>query len=299
MRRAGAWSRPTRRGFRQGRPGFLFILPVLALFLVFRIWPAINGFLLSFQDYRINGPTTWVGLQHFRTLLDDKLFWHSLRVTFTYALISVPLSTVTALGLALLINRAIRGISFFRAIYFLPYITSLVMVAVIWSWVYRTNGGLLNSLLDGLGLGPYRWLTSKELVLPSLAIMATWKGVGYAMMILLAGLRAIPAELHDASAVDGAGAFQTFWRVTLPLLKPILFFVIVIETIGSFQVFDAIFVMTGGGPVRASYSLVYMLYDESFKFSNFGYAASIGVVLFLITFGVTMLQRLMFGRQQP
>ena len=281
---------------RASLPGYLFILPVLVLFVVFRIWPAINGLLLSFQDYRINGPTTWIGTENFRTLLDDDLFWHSLRITLIYSAISVPLITVTALGMALLINRAIRGIDFFRAIYFLPYITSLVMVAVVWSWVYRTNNGLLNDLLGMVGVEPVRWLTSQEMVLPSLAIMATWKGVGYAMMILLAGLRAVPTEVRDASAVDGATSTQTFLRVTLPLLKPILFFVVVIETIGSFQVFDAIFVMTGGGPVRASYSLVYMLYDESFKFSNFGYAASIGVVIFLITFSVTMLQKLMFGR---
>lgn len=274
----------------------MFILPVLVLFIFFRIWPAINGLLLSFQDYRINGGSTWVGLDHFRYLMEDDIFWNSMRVTFTYALISVPLSTVSALLMALLINRALRGISFFRAIYFLPYITSFVMVAVVWSWVYRTNGGLLNALLDTANMGPVQWLTGKEMVIPSLAIMATWKGVGYAMMILLAGLKAIPVEMGEASAVDGATSSQTFLRITLPLLKPVLFFVVVIETISSFQVFDAVFVMTQGGPVRASYSLVYMLYDESFKFSNFGYAASIGVVLFVITFAVTMIQRLMFGK---
>lgn len=277
--------------------GHAFVLPVLVLFIVFRIWPAINGLLLSFQDYRINGPTTWVGLEHYRFMAQDDIFWDSLKVTATYALIAVPLSTVTALGLALLVNRAIRGISLYRAIYFLPYITSLVMVSVVWSWVYKTNGGFLNSLLETSGLGPVKWLTSQDMVLPSLAIMATWKGVGYAMMILLAGLRAIPPELGEASSVDGANGWQTFSRVTLPLLKPVLFFVVVIETIGSFQVFDAVFVMTQGGPVRASYSLVYMLYDESFKFGNYGYAASIGMVLFVITFGVMMLQRLMFGKQ--
>jgi multiple sugar transport system permease protein len=171
------------------------------------------------------------------------------------------------------------------------------MVAVIWSWVYRTNGGLLNGLLGSVNLGPVKWLTSDEMVIPSLAIMATWKGVGYAMMILLAGLKAIPVEVGEASSVDGATASQTFWRITLPLLKPVLFFVVVIETISAFQVFDSIFVMTGGGPVRSSYSLVYLLYDESFQFQNFGYGAAIGVVLFLITFSVTMLQRMLFGRE--
>lgn len=285
------WNRTDRL-----RTGYGFVLPVLVLFVAFRIWPTINGFLLSFQDYRLMGGSTWLGLEHYRYLLQDDLFWHSLRVTLTYAAIAVPLTTVLALGLALLINQAMRGIGFYRAIYFLPYVTSLVMVAVIWKWVYRNDGGLLNNILTAIGLPGVDWLTGSEMVLPSLAIMATWKGVGYAMMILLAGLKAIPDSLHEASAVDGATGAQTFWRVTLPLLKPVLFFVVVIETIGSFQVFDAIYVMTGGGPVRASYSLVYQLYDEGFKFQNFGYASAIGVVLFLIVFSVTMIQRLMFGR---
>ncbi len=285
------WNRTERH-----RTGYGFILPVLVLFVIFRIWPTINGFLLSFQDYRLMGGSTWLGLEHYRYLLQDDLFWHSLRVTLLYAAIAVPLTTTLALGLALLINQAMRGIGFYRAIYFLPYVTSLVMVAVIWKWVYRNDGGLLNNILTSIGLSQVDWLTSGQMVLPSLAIMAAWKGVGYAMMILLAGLKAIPDSLHEASAVDGATGAQTFWRVTLPLLKPVLFFVIVIETIGSFQVFDAIYVMTGGGPVRASYSLVYLLYDEGFKFQNFGYASAIGVVLFLIVFSVTMIQRVMFGR---
>jgi multiple sugar transport system permease protein len=290
-----AWKRVWRQSAPH-RAGYAFILPVLILFLLFRVWPTINGLLLSFQDYRIRGGTTWIGFANFRDLWDDKIFWGSLRVTLTYALISVPLATVVAVAMALLIDRAIAGIAWYRAIYFLPYITSFVMISVIWSWIYRTNDGLLNGLLGTVGIAPIPWLTDERYVLPSLAIMAVWKGVGYSMMILLAGLRAIPATLAEASAVDGATGAQTFWRITLPLLKPVLFFVIVIETIGSFQVFDAIYVMTGGGPVRASYSLVYMLYDESFKFQNYGYAAAIGVVLFAMTFTVTMIQRLMFGR---
>lgn len=290
-----SWQRLWQRSAPH-RVGLAFVLPVLVLFLIFRVWPAIDGMLLSFQDYKMRGGSTWVGTQNFRDLWDDKIFWGSLRVTLTYALISVPLATISAVAMALLIDRAIKGISIYRAIYFLPYITSFVMVAVIWSWIYRTNDGLLNGLLGLVGIGKIPWLTDERYVLPALAVMSVWKGVGYSMMILLAGLRAIPSSLNEASAVDGATGAQTFWRITLPLLKPVLFFVVVIETIGSFQLFDASFVMTGGGPIRASYSLVYMLYDESFKFQNYGYAAAIGVVLFLMTFCVTMLQRLMFGR---
>jgi multiple sugar transport system permease protein len=278
------------------RAGYAFILPILVLFVVFRIWPTINGFLLSFQDYRLMGGSTWLGLEHYRYLLQDELFWHSLRITLIYAAIAVPSITALALGLALLINQAMHGIGLYRAIYVLPSVTRLVMVGGIWKWVDRNDGGLLNNVLTSIGLPGVDWLTSSTMVLPSLAIMATWKGVGYSMMILLAGLKSIPASLSEASAVDGATSAQTFWRVTLPLLKPVLFFVIVIETIGSFQVFDAIYVMTGGGPVRASYSLVYLLYDEGFKFQNFGYASAIGMVLFVIVFGVTMIQRVLFGR---
>jgi len=278
------------------RVGYGFIFPVLVLFIVFRIWPTINGFLLSFQYYRMRGDTDWIGLHNYHDLMSDNLFWHSLRVTVMYAVLSVPLSTIFAMLFAIAINRALKGMSWYRAIYFLPYITSLVMVSVIWQWVYRSNGGLLNGILKSFGLTEVGWLTQANLVLPSLAIMATWKGVGYSMMILLAGLRAIPSHLAEASQVDGATGSQTFWRITLPLLKPVLFFVIVIETIGSFQVFDAMYVMTGGGPVRASYSLVYMLYDESFRFQDYGYASAIGVVLFGITFVTMMIQRLMFGR---
>ncbi len=191
-------------------------------FVVFRIWPTINGFLLSFQDYRLMGGSTWLGLEHYQYLLQDDLFWHSLRVTLTYAAIAVPLTTTLAMGLALLINQAMRGIGFYRAIYFLPYVTSLVMVAVIWKWVYRSDGGLLNNIFTSVGLPSVDWLTSATWCC-RLAIMATWKGVGYAMMILLAGLKAIPDTLHEASAVERRTGAQTFWRVTLPLLKPVLF----------------------------------------------------------------------------
>jgi multiple sugar transport system permease protein len=263
---------------------------------MFRVWPNFQAFIISFQDYRISGESEFIGLANYQRLLDDPVFWGALRVTFVYALIAVPLTTVVALALALLINRSLKGISFFRALYFLPYITSFVMVAVIWKTIYRRNDGLLNQLLDQFSLGPVPWLESQDLVLPSIAIMATWKGVGYSMMIFLAGMRSIPASYLEAAAVDGATPRQRFFHIVLPLLRPIVFFVVVIETISSFQIFDAIYVMTAGGPIRASYSLVYMMYDEGFGFFDFGYASAIGVVLFGMVLMVSLIQRAMFGR---
>lgn len=291
-----AASRIWWRRSAQARAAYAFILPVLILFLVFRVWPSLHAFAISFQDYQITGESEFLGLANYRRLLGDPVFWDALRVTIVYAMIAVPLTTIIALMLALLINRTLRGIGFFRAVFFLPYITSFVLVAIIWKWIYRSNGGLLNELLGAFSLGPIPWLESQELVLPSIAIMAVWKGVGYSMMILLAGLRGIPQSYVEAAAVDGATSRQQFFHIVLPLLRPILFFVVVIETISSFQIFDAIYVMTGGGPIRASYSLVYMMYDEGFRFFDFGYASAIGVVLFGMVLMVSLLQRAMFGR---
>lgn len=281
---------------RETRVAYAFLLPVLSLFLIFRIGPALASFLLSFLKYRIAGNSRFIGLANYQRLLDDGNFWQSLKVTTIYTAIAVPLVIVLALAMALLVNRALRGMSFFRALYFLPYITSMVMVGVIWKWIYKADDGLLNSFLGLFHIPRIPWLEEDYLVLFSLAVMSVWKGVGYAMMILLAGLRAIPQSYQEAAAIDGATAWQRFLKITLPLLKPVLFFVLVIETIGSFQVFDAIYVMTGGGPVRASYSLVYMLYDQGFKYSDFGYASAIGVVLFVIVLTLALGQRAILGR---
>jgi multiple sugar transport system permease protein len=291
-----AASRTMWQRSRETRVAYAFLLPVLSLFLIFRIGPALASFLLSFLKYRIAGNSSFIGLANYRRLLDDGNFWQSLKVTTIYTAIAVPLVIVLALAMALLVNRALRGMSFFRALYFLPYITSMVMVGVIWKWIYKADDGLLNSFLGLFHAPRIPWLEEDYLVLFSLAIMSVWKGVGYAMMILLAGLRAIPQSYQEAAAIDGATAWQRFIKITLPLLKPVLFFVLVIETIGSFQVFDAIYVMTGGGPVRASYSLVYMLYDQGFKYSDFGYASAIGVVLFVIVLGLALGQRTILGR---
>lgn len=271
--------------------GYFFILPMLLMFVVFRFGPFLASLGLSLFDYRFLGGTSFVGLENYRRLFNDAIFWTSLRVTVTYSLIAVPLGLAVAMSLALLVKEPIRGIGLFRSTYFLPVVTSMVMAGVIWKWVYSIDDGLLNGLLSLVGLPPQPWLQSEKLVLPSLAVMAVWKDVGYPMLILLAGIQAIPESYHEAAVIDGANAWQRFWRVTLPLLRPVLFFVLVIQTIGSFQVFDAVYVMTGGGPVRASYTLVYNVYDNAFKYFNFGYAAAITVVLFLLVFAVSLIQR--------
>jgi len=280
------------RRSQETRAAYLFVLPVFLLFVLFRFGPTAASFVLSFTSYEIGGEVTFLGFDNYRQLLGDPIFWTSLRVTVTYTAIALPLTTITALGLALMVSKAYRGVGLYRAIFFLPYVTSMVMTAIIWLWIYRpTDGGLLNSTLGVTGVEPVGWLLDKATVLPALAVMSVWKGFGYSMLIFVAGIQAIPVAYHEAAQIDGATPWQLFRHITLPLLKPVLFFVLVIETIASFQVFDAIYVMTSGGPARASFSLVYMLYNQGFVYFNFGYAVTIGVFLFIAIFVMTIVQR--------
>lgn len=277
--------------------GLLFVLPMLVLFVIFRYVPSLGAVGMSFTDYRLSGDFAVIGTENYRRLLTDDLFFDSLRVTLLYAVIYVPLTMVVALGTATMLHHVVRGRGLFRGLLFLPYVTSFVMAGIIWIWIYQSDG-LLNGLLERIGLGPVPFLTGNQaMVLSSLAVVSVWKSFGYSMLILLAGLKNIPEDVMEAATIDGAGAWGRFRRITLPLLRPVIFFVLVIETIAAFQVFDTIYVMTGGGPARASYGLVYMLYDQGFRFFDFGYAATIGVVLFLVVFVISLVQRYVLDRE--
>ncbi|MCG5214169.1 carbohydrate ABC transporter permease [Streptosporangium sp. KLBMP 9127] len=284
-----------RHRWRDPVTGLLFVLPMLVLFAVFRFVPALGAAGMSLTDYQISGEWTFTGVDNYARLFDDPIFMSSLRVTLVYVAIYVPLTVLVALGTALLLNSVIFMRGLFRGMLFLPYVTSFIFAGVIWKWVYDFDG-LINGLLAHLDLGPIGFLDDTALVLPSLALVQVWKGFGYSMLILLAGLKSIPSSYLEAARVDGASAWQRFRSIVLPLLRPALFFVLVIETIGGFQTFDMIYVMTGGGPSRASYNLVYALYDQGFKFFNLGYAATIGIVLFVLVFVVSMIQRRFLDR---
>ncbi|GAA0939931.1 sugar ABC transporter permease [Kribbella koreensis] len=276
--------------------GLLFVAPMLVLFVVFRFVPVVGAFLLSLTDYRLNGQWSFIAFDNYSRLFGDQLFRDSLLVTLTYALIFVPLTVLLSLATALLLHQVVWSRGFFRGVFFLPYVTSIVLAAVLWKWIYNVEDGLFNGVLGLVSLGPYDFLGNSSSVLPSIAVTSAWKGFGYSMLILLAGLQAVPQSYLEAATIDGAGRWQRFRYITLPQLRPILFFVLVIETIGAFQVFDAMYVMTAGGPVRSSYSLVYFLYDSGFKFFDFGYASAIGLVLFLIVLVVSLVQRRFVGR---
>ncbi|WP_405792499.1 carbohydrate ABC transporter permease [Streptomyces sp. NBC_01506] len=285
---------PLRR--HDARAGLLFVAPMLLLFLMFRFGPVLGAGFLSLTDYRLSGEWEFIGAENYSRLIDDALFWESLGVTVTYTAVYVPLTVGLALGTAMLLHRTLWLRGFFRGVFFLPYVTSVVLAAVIWKWIYEVEDGLLNSALGALSFGSVDFLGSDSLVLPSIAATSAWKGFGYSMLILLAGLQSIPKSVTEAATIDGADGWQRFRHITLPMLRPVLFFVLVIEAIQAFQVFDQMYVMTAGGPVRSSYSLVYFLYDTGFKYFDFGYASALGLVLFVVVLVFSLIQRWLIGR---
>lgn len=283
-------SRRSRRIGRQTLVAYAFLAPSLILFLVFRHGPAAFSLVLSLFDWTMVDDPKFVGTKNFTTLANDDIFWKALWNTVKYTLYSVPPDIVIALVLAVLLNQQLRGMRIFRLAYFIPVVTSGALVAIVWRWLYQPRG-IINGLLMEIGLEPQRWLSDPDLVLPSIAAMAVWKHVGFNMLILLAGLQSIPNEIEEAARLDGAGPFRIFFNITLPLLRPVLVLCTILTTIGSFQMFDAAYVMTGGGPFYASTTLVYYIYLRAFDQYQMGYGATIAFVLFLIILVVTLIQR--------
>src|SRR6185437_14288507 len=246
--------------------------------------PVAAAFLLGFTDfdiYAIGDPSSarFVGFRNYTALLRDPLFWTALKNTFYFAIVGGPLTIAVALGAALLLNaRLVRFKSLFRTIYFTPFVTTLVAVAIVWRYLYHTRYGLLNYMLGHIGIAPIDWLGNPKWAMPAIILLAIWKQFGYNMLIFIAGLQAIPQDLYDAAEIDGAGPARRFWNVTLPLLGPTLLFVGVITMIGYFQLFSEPYVMTQGGPLRATTSVVLMMYEEGFRWWRMGYAAAIAFV---------------------
>lgn len=282
---------------REPLSGLIFLLPMLVLFIIFRYVPTLGAGAMSLTDYRLSGDYSFVGVENFQRLVSDPIFLSSLATTLIYAVLYVPMVLLISMGTALLLHRLIWAKGFFRGALFLPYVTSFVLAGIIWSWVYAGDG-LINGLLSRAGAGGIPFLTGDQLlILGSISVVSVWRGFGYSMLILLAGLKNVPEDIIEAATLDGANARQRFFRVTFPLLRPVVFFVLVIETIAAFQVFDVIYVMTGGGPARASYSLIYLLYEQGFKFFDFGYAATVGIALFVVVFVISLIQRRFLDRE--
>lgn len=270
--------------------GFLFVLPWFIGFLLFQVIPIIQSLSFSFTEWDLMTEPVFVGLNNYiRLFREDPLFWKSLKVTVTYTLCSIPLCVITALVIALLLNQAIPGRSILRAVYYLPAITSGVAVSMAWRLIYNPDFGLLNYLLSKIGIQGPAWLSDTKWALPSLIIMAIWAS-GATMILYLAGLQGIPRELYEAAELDGAGPFQKFTKVTLPMLTPTIFFNIVISLIGSLQIFTEPYVMTGGGPQYSTYCYSLYIYENAFRYFKMGYASALAWIMFIIILVLTILQ---------
>jgi multiple sugar transport system permease protein len=276
--------------------GFWFALPALALIAAFFVLPVAAGLALSLSDFDIYalGDLDYlrlVGLDNYARLLQDPLFWRALLNTFYFVLVGGPLSVLVSLGAALLINaRLVRFKALFRVVYFLPVMTALVAVAVVWRYIYHPRYGLLNHALSLVGIAPIDWLGDPLLAMPALILMAVWKNFGYNMIIFIAGLQSIPEQIYDSARIDGANRFQQLRYVTLPLLAPTFLFVGLLTMIGSFQLFAEPYVMTQGGPSNSTLSVVLLMYEHGFRWWNLGYAAAIAFLLFAIMLAGTVLQ---------
>jgi multiple sugar transport system permease protein len=275
---------------------WFFLAPALALIAVFFVLPVAGGLLLSLTDfdiYAIGDPASarFVGLRNYADLLASPDFWVALRNTAYFALVGGPLTVLVALGAALLVDAPLaRFKSFFRIIYFAPFVTTLVAVAVVWRYVFHHQYGLLNYALGALGLGPIDWLGDPHWAMPAIILVAVWKNFGYGMLVFVAGLQSIPEELYEAAELDGAGPWRRLVHVTLPSLRPTLLFVGVITMIGFFQLFAEPYVMTQGGPLGSTASVVLLMYEQGFRWWRMGYAAAIAFVLFLVILVPTLLQ---------
>lgn len=269
--------------------GLSFILPNFIGFCVLTLVPVITLFHMSFTDRNIFGQADWIGTANFRRLINDASFHKSVLNTLYYAVLHVPMTIVVSLGLALLLNQKLRGVAFFRTAAFFPYITSIVAIAMVWNIMFAPDSGPINQGLRLVGIAnPPGWLTSTTWAMPAVAIVSTWRDMGYYMILFLAGLQTVPRELYEAARVDGANAWHRFLSVTLPGLRPTMFFITVILTINSLKIFDLILVMTEGGPGQATTVMSQFIYDKGFVESQFGYASAASVALFLLCIVATI-----------
>lgn len=271
--------------------GWSFILPNFLGFAVLTLVPVIALFYIAFTDWNAFGTAKWVGLDNFTRLLGDKSFRVALSKTVYYTAFHIPLTLGLSLALALLLNRKMRGVAFFRTAAFFPYVTSIVAIAVVWNMLFSPEEGPINQFLTAIGISdPPGWTTSADWSMPAVIIVGTWREMGYYMLLFLAGLQTIPPELYEAARVDGANAWQRFVNVTVPCLRPTTFFITVMLTIGSFKVFDLILVMTNGGPGQSTLVLSQYIYTKGFVENKLGYASAVSIVLFLICISVTVVQ---------
>jgi multiple sugar transport system permease protein len=279
----------------------MFLLPFMLLFVVFRAGPVLAALALSFTSYDVLSPPRWAGLSNYANILfgteaATRLFWRSTVNTLYFTAGQVAFEMICGLTLAMLVNaRLLRAKAMWRVLFYVPVVTSLVASSMIWLWLYNPQIGLLNTVLQGLGLPALQWLGDPKLAMPSIILMAVWQGAGWSMVVYLAGLQGIPESLYEAACIDGASSWQQFWKVTLPLLAPVTLFIVTMSCIGALQVFSQVFVMTEGGPLNSTMTVSYHMYLSAFRFYRLGYASAMSFLLFLVILVISVLNNRVFG----
>lgn len=293
-------TREKRKNLWQGNGGFLYVLPSLLLITLFYLIPLVMTGYFSFTDYSVLKPPTWTGLENFKKMLGDPFFRPAIRNTIIYTFLTVPLQTLLSLWIAHAIASRFRGRfgRFLKSSLFVPVISSMVLVGTVWKFMLATRGGIINNVLEWFGMEGLNWLGESNLALVSVCMVAVWKNVGYFLVIYYAGIMDIPVSLFEAAEVDGATGWQKLRYITIPYLKPITYLVITLGTIWSFQVFDLVYTMTGGGPGTATVTMVMSIYQSGFKQYQMGYASAMSLVLFVLVVLVSGVQKKLFGKEE-
>lgn len=287
-----------KRSLGDLKSALFFIAPALLGFGVFFVWPTFRGIYLSFTNYDGSNRTPgWVGLANYQQMLTDKVLAKSLLVTLEYVVINIVVQTILALLIAVLMQRIAKS-TLARGVLLLPYFIANVIVALVWFWMLDPNLGIINEMLKFVGLSGQSWFGDGDLVIPTIALVNVWRYMGYTALLIFAGLQTIPSSVYEAASLDGAGEVKQFFRITLPLLRPVLVLVLITSVVGSFQVFDTVAVTSRGGPANSSNVIQYYIVDQAFNRSHFGYGAAVSVLLFVILIVVALIQfKVLRGRE--
>ena len=270
---------------------YLLVSPYLVFVLVFVAFPVLFCFFLTFHKWNIIAPMQFIGADNYNRLLHDRLFWKAIGNTLRFLLLHIPLQLVVSLLLAHLLNQKIKAIAFFRASFFLPVIVSGVVVTILWQQLLGYDAGLINHMLTKIGAGKVGWLVNPDIAIYSIAVMATWKNVGLYVILFLVGLQTVPTQYYEAAKMEGASRWQQFYHITLPMINPTVFMVVVLSTIGGFSLFIEPYIMTGGGPLNQTLSAVLYIYKQAFQYYNMGYSATLGFFYAIMIMTVVVLQK--------
>jgi ABC-type sugar transport system permease subunit len=277
---------------------YLLVSPYLIFVTVFVLFPVLFCFFLTFHKWNIISPMHFIGFDNYTRLLHDRLFWKAIGNTLKFLLLHIPLQLIVSLFLAQLLNQKIKAISFFRASFFLPVIVSGVVVTILWQQLFGFDSGIFNRMLSGIGLPKIGWLVNPDIAIYSIAVMATWKNVGLYVILFLVGLQTVPPQYYEAAKLEGATRWQQFYHITLPMINPTIFLVVVLSTIGGFSLFIEPYIMTGGGPLNQTLSAVLYIYKQAFQYYNMGYSATLGFFYAIMIMTVVVLQKKIIEKEE-